>query len=140
MEANVSNPRGTVLVVEDEPFVRLMAADVLARAGFDVLEAGNADEALHILETRADVRLIFTDVDMPGSIDGLGLAESIDKRWPRIGVVFTSGHRRHMARIPAGSCFLAKPYAATDLVRQIEEAMFAAAPAMVYSSRIAAHI
>ncbi|MCI0599815.1 MAG: response regulator [Beijerinckiaceae bacterium] len=139
MEARPPDPCNIVLVVEDEPFVRLMAADVLSLAGFSVLEAGNADEALRILEAQAEVRVVFTDVDMPGSIDGLGLAERIGQRWPRIGIVFASGHRHYIKRISRDSRFLAKPYAGKALVREIEESMYAAAPASSYSNSLIAY-
>jgi two-component system, response regulator PdtaR len=72
----------TVLVVEDEPWVRLSVSEDLAEAGYDVLVAANADEAIEILERRRDIRLVFTDVDMPGSMDGLKLAAFISDRWP----------------------------------------------------------
>jgi len=121
MEARILAPRNIVLVVEDEPFVRLMAADVLSLAGYSVMEARNADEALRILEGQADVVVVFTDIDMPGSIDGLALAERIGQRWPQIDIVFTSGHRYNMARIPCERRFLAKPYAGAELIRQIAE-------------------
>ena len=69
-----------VLIVEDEPILRFHAADIAIEAGFDVLEAGNAEDAIAILEARADVRIVFTDIQMPGSMDGLKLAHAIRKR------------------------------------------------------------
>ncbi len=122
MNARPANPTGAVLIVEDEPFTRLMAADVLSAAGFAVLEAGNAAEALSLLEAHANVRVVFTDVDMPGSIDGLELARRIDQLWPSIGIVIGSGHTAHMARTQGTYSFLAKPYSGPALVRQIKEA------------------
>lgn len=110
-----------VLVVEDEPFVRLMGVDLLEQAGFEVLQAVNADEALWLLESHPEVRVVFSDVDMPGSLDGLGLARRIGERWPRIGIVLTSGHRIRAESIPGESTFLAKPYDGPGLVRQIED-------------------
>jgi CheY-like chemotaxis protein len=76
-----ANP--AILVVEDELLLRLMAVDIVETAGFEALSAGTADEALAILEARADVRLVFTDVQMPGSMDGLRLAHAVRDRWPR---------------------------------------------------------
>ena len=76
-----ANP--AILVVEDELLLRLMAVDNVETAGFEALSAGTADEALAILEARADVRLVFTDVQMPGSMDGLRLAHAVRDRWPR---------------------------------------------------------
>jgi two-component system, response regulator PdtaR len=87
----------------------------------DVLQASNADEALHLLETHPEVRVVFSDVEMPGSLDGLGLARCICQRWPRIGIVLTSGHRVRMEMIPQEGRFLAKPYDGKALVRHIEE-------------------
>lgn len=110
-----------VLVVEDEPFVRMLGADALEDAGFGVLEACNADEALRLLGARSDVRIVFTDIEMPGSVDGLALAWRIHERWPRIGVVLTSGRCFiDPASMPHGDLFMPKPYAAWALVRQIE--------------------
>lgn len=118
-----SSARNVVLVVEDEPFVRLFGADLLEQAGFDVLQAGNADEALRLLETHPEVRVVFSDIEMPGSLDGFGLAQRICQRWPRIGIVLTSGHRVRPELIPREGRFLAKPYDGKALVRQIEEIM-----------------
>lgn len=113
-----------VLVVEDEPFVRMMGADALQGAGFGVIEACDADEALRVLAARPDVCVVFTDVDMPGSLDGLALARRVHDCWPRIGVVVTSG--RYLVAeefMPYGDSFVSKPYGAQALVRRIEEAM-----------------
>jgi len=121
MEAKPAKPRHVVLIVEDEPLVRLTGADLLAEAGFEVLEAGNADEALRILEATPEVRVVFSDVEMPGSLDGLGLARNICRRWPSIGIVLTSGHRIRAETIPREGMFLPKPYDGQVLVRHIEE-------------------
>jgi CheY-like chemotaxis protein len=121
MEAKSAKSRHVVLIVEDEPFVRLTGADLLAEAGFEVLEAGNGDEALRILEATPQVRVVFSDVEMPGSLDGLGLARNICQRWPGIGIVLTSGHRIRAEMIPCDGRFLEKPYDGQALVRQIEE-------------------
>jgi two-component system, response regulator PdtaR len=121
MKAKPAKSRPVVLIVEDEPFVRLTGADLLAEAGFEVLEAGNADEAMRILEVTPEVRVVFSDVEMPGSLDGLGLARNICQRWPSIGIVLTSGHRLRAETIPREGKFLAKPYDGQVLVRHIEE-------------------
>jgi two-component system, response regulator PdtaR len=113
-----------VLVVEDEPFVRMMGAGALEDAGFGVIEACNADEALRVLADRSDVGVVFTDVDMPGSLDGLALARRVHDGWPRIGVVVTSGRYQLGEEVlPYGDPFVAKPYAVKALLRRIEEAM-----------------
>jgi DNA-binding NtrC family response regulator len=100
-----------VLVVEDEIFVRMNIAEHLSDAGFDVLEAGNADEAIRIIENTQDIRLVFTDIDMPGSLDGLKLAAAVADRWPPIRIIITSGHRLvEITDLPDGSVFFSKPY------------------------------
>ena len=84
-----------ILLVEDEALVRMLASDILTEeAGYRVIEAVNADEALTLLEARPDVRLVFTDVDMPGSLNGFTLARIVDMRWPKIRIIVTSGHAR----------------------------------------------
>jgi CheY-like chemotaxis protein len=106
----------TVLIVEDEAFLRFHAVDIAIEAGFDVLEAGNADEAIAILEAREDVRLVFTDIQMPGSMDGLKLAHAIRNRWPPVVIIVTSGQVRPVGgMIPENVAFLAKPYEAAAL-------------------------
>jgi CheY-like chemotaxis protein len=100
-----------VLIVEDEPLVRLCAVETVEAAGFEVIEAANADEAIRILENRSDIRVVFTDLHMPGSMDGLKLAHAVRNRWPPIKIIVTSG-RETLAEqdLPAGGRFFAKPY------------------------------
>ena len=81
-----------VLVVEDDAILRLHALDIVEEAGFTAIEAKNADEAIAILENRSDIVLLFTDVNMPGSMDGLKLAHAVRNRWPPIKIVVVSGH------------------------------------------------
>jgi CheY-like chemotaxis protein len=100
-----------VLVVEDDFLQRLSAASIIEEAGFEVLEAANASEAISILETRKDIRVVFTDIEMPGSMDGIRLARAIRDRWPPIELILTSGkHRLEANTIPARGQFLSKPY------------------------------
>ena len=80
-----------VLIVEDEPLVRFCAVQTVEEAGFAVIEAANADEAIAILESRRDIRVVFTDIHMPGSMDGLKLAHAVRDRWPPIKIIVTSG-------------------------------------------------
>src|ERR1017187_8269176 len=89
-----SSKTPAVLVVEDEPLVRLGAVQAIEDAGFEVIEAANADEAIRILENRSDIRVVFTDIQMPGSIDGLKLVHAVRNRWPPIRIIVTSGHGR----------------------------------------------
>ncbi len=112
--------RIVVLVVEDEPLQRMMAVDLVLDAGFDVVEAWSADEAVTILENRTDIRIVFTDVDMPGSMDGLKLAAAIRDRWPPIEVIVTSGHARMSdVTLPVGSVFFPKPYDTEKVTAQL---------------------
>jgi CheY-like chemotaxis protein len=109
-----------VLVVEDEVLVRLTAVSLLEEAGFNTLEAGSADEAIALLEVRKDIRVVFTDINMPGSMDGLRLAHAIRHRWPPIELVLTSGHIRvGNEDMPERGLFLGKPYEASDLVQTV---------------------
>lgn len=83
--------RPVILIVEDDVLIRVDAALMIAGGEFDVIEAANADEAIAILETRSDVTVVFTDIQMPGSMDGLKLAAAIRDRWPPIKIIATSG-------------------------------------------------
>lgn len=112
--------RITVLVVEDEPLILLDIVDFLTDQGFRVLEATNAAEALQELENDASIRIIFTDVDMPGSIDGLKLAAAVRDRWPPIQIIVTSGHRKVSGdELPKGSPFFSKPYSLPQIADTI---------------------
>jgi CheY-like chemotaxis protein len=109
-----------VLVVEDEFLVRMNALSLLEEAGFGVLEAGSADDAIALLESRKDIRIVFTDINMPGSMDGLRLAQAIRKRWPPIELVLTSGLMRvREDDMPERGHFLGKPYSPDDLVQTL---------------------
>jgi DNA-binding NtrC family response regulator len=112
-----SQSKVIVLVVEDEPLVRMHAVDIVDAAGFEAIEAGNADHAVRILETRGDVRIVFTDIDMPGSIDGMKLAAAFRNRWPPIEIILTSGcYDVKGSEMPARSVFLKKPYRSDEVV------------------------
>ena len=110
-----------VLLVDDEPAVRLVACDSLEEAGFEVVQADSAGAALDVMHKRSDVGVLFTDVNMPGDLDGLDLAELVHQRWPAIKLVVTSG--RALARtVPDTGHFIAKPYSLrkmTDLISEI---------------------
>jgi len=100
-----------VLVVEDEFLLRMDAVEMIAGAGFEAVAAANADQAIEILESRRDISVVFTDIQIPGSMDGLKLARAIRGRWPPIKIVATSG--RAIAAdvdLPEGGRFLPKPY------------------------------
>ncbi len=111
-----------ILIVEDELLLRLDSAEMIEHAGFEVIQAGNADEAIAILKARPDIHVVFTDIQMPGSMDGLKLARFVRDRWPPIKIVATSG--RVMVGdqdLPAGSVFLPKPYRGPQLVAALRE-------------------
>lgn len=106
-----------VLVVEDEALIRFAIADDLRGAGFEVLEASDADAAIRLLGRHGDIRLVFTDIDIPGSMDGLRLSAVIRERWPPVAIVVTSGRGfPGPAALPAGSRFMPKPYATADVL------------------------
>src|SRR5580693_8542168 len=103
-------PVPNVLVVEDEMILRMRAVDIVEDAGFRPVEAVNADEALSILEARSDISLLFTDIQMPGSMDGLKLAHAVHERWPSIKIILVSGQVKPAnIEIPANSRFFGKP-------------------------------
>lgn len=109
------------LVVDDEPILRMMAIDLVEDAGFEALEAHDADSAMAILEAREDVAVLFTDIRMPGSIDGLELAHRVAIRWPSIEIILTSGHcrRADLGQIPG--MFFAKPYDSQKITAKLAE-------------------
>ncbi|MET3996994.1 CheY-like chemotaxis protein [Bradyrhizobium sp. i1.4.4] len=114
--------RPVVLIVEDDLLIRLHAAQIIEDAGFDVIEASNADEAISILEARSDITILFTDIQMPGSMDGLKLAAAVRGRWPPIKIVATSGIVDVRADdLPEGGRFLPKPYDPTQLMATLRE-------------------
>jgi CheY-like chemotaxis protein len=114
--------RPVVLVVEDDFLIRMHAAEMIADAGFDVVEAASADEAIAILEDRLDITVVFTDIQMPGSMDGLKLAAAIRGRWPPIKIVATSGFVNvRQDDLPGGGRFLPKPYSPEQIVRTLRE-------------------
>ena len=113
-------PSTLVLVVEDEFLLRMHAVSLLEEAGFDTLEAGSADEAIALLESRKDIRIVFTDINLPGSMDGLRLAHAIRHRWPPIELLLTSGHTRvGDDDMPDRGLFLGKPYDGGELIRTV---------------------
>ncbi|MDF3981686.1 response regulator [Luteibacter sp. PPL201] len=109
----------TVLVVEDDDMLRTLACEVLAGADWRTLEAADAAAALAILAAEP-VDALFTDVDMPGSMNGLGLADLVFERWPSVGLVVTSGrYTVDAGRVPRGGVFLSKPYQRRQLLAVI---------------------
>ena len=109
-----------ILIVEDEFLVNWTITEELQSHGCEAISAFTADEAIQILQSRSDIEVVFTDIDMPGSMDGLRLAAAIRDRWPPILVIVTSGKTTPTA-LPDQVSFLAKPYTVTDIVRRVED-------------------
>lgn len=120
----VETRKPVVLIVEDDFLLRMDATDMVRAAGFEVVEAASADQAIEILEARRDITVVFTDIQMPGPMDGLRLARAVSGRWPPIKVVATSGHH-HVGKtdLPEGGRFLPKPYSPTRVTGLLRELM-----------------
>jgi CheY-like chemotaxis protein len=111
-----------VLIVEDELLLRELAVEFIELAGFIALEAGDADEAVALLEARPDIAVLFTDINMPGSMDGLKLAHTVHDRWPAINIVVASGRvRLKQSDLPPNSIFLEKPYHGETMIAQLRK-------------------
>ncbi len=118
----VESKRPVVLIVEDEFLLRMDAADIIAAAGFEVVEAETADRAIEVLESRRDIAVVFTDIQMPGSMDGLKLAQAIRGRWPPVKIIATSGRIDvKAADLPEGGRFLPKPYGPVQIAGVLRE-------------------
>jgi len=110
-----------ILIVEDEPLLRLAALDLVEMAGFEAIAAADATEAVEILESRDDIRVVMTDVDMPRGVDGMRLAAIIRDRWPPIKVIIVSGHVDDPGdKIPAETMFFSKPYREEQIIETIQ--------------------
>jgi CheY-like chemotaxis protein len=117
-----SSAPAVVLVVEDEMLLRIRAVDMVEDAGFTSVEAVNADEAVAILESRSDIALLLTDIQMPGSMDGLKLAHAVHERWPPIRIILVSGQLRLASiDIPADSRFFGKPLEAKEMIAEMQD-------------------
>lgn len=112
----------TVLIVEDEPITRMAAADAITDTGLETREAGDAKEALQVLDNHSDIGILFTDIDMPGPMDGLGLAEQVHKDWPAVELIVTSGATTVKdSDLPDNGTFISKPYRATRLIEVVKQ-------------------
>ena len=113
-------PNSLIVVVDDDVFERMGASSMFQDAGYRVLEADSADEALLFFEANADIRLLFTDVSMPGSMSGSDLAHRVAERWPSVGIIVASGRPRpHL--LPLSMLFHDKPYEPAAVLRQARE-------------------
>ena len=120
--ASTTEEARVVLVVEDEVLVRMLACEFLNDGGFHSLEAVSAQEALTLIDARPDIAVMFTDVDMPGEINGAGLAHLISMRKPALKIIVTSGAKMLAATdLPTSARFLQKPYSPSDLLKAIDE-------------------
>src|ERR1051325_9319172 len=121
-------PATNVLVVEDEMVLRMRAVDIVEDAGFTAVQAVNAHEALAILESRSDISLLFSDIQMPGSMDGLKLAHAVHDRWPSIRIILVSGQvKLSDADKPADSRFFGKPLEMNQMISELQEMVGAGA-------------
>lgn len=126
-----------VLVVEDEMVLRMRAVDIVEDAGFKAIEAVNADEALSILESRSDISLLFSDIQMPGTMDGLKLAHAVHDRWPSIKIILVSGQVRPLDEDkPADSRFFGKPLEMKQMIAELKEMVGAGALKVVSKETI----
>lgn len=115
-----NKPKQLVLVVEDEILVRMNSVDMIRDLGFEVIEAVDAHEAVMLLESIPGIEVVFTDIQMPGSMDGLLLAAVVRDRWPPVALLITSGRERPSAAdIPTGARFIPKPYSRYELGEQL---------------------
>jgi two-component sensor histidine kinase/FixJ family two-component response regulator len=122
MSAEPVPPPANVLVVEDEMVLRMRAVDIVEDAGFTAIEAINADQAISILESRSDVSLLFTDIQMPGTMDGLKLAHAVHHRWPAIKIILVSGQvNPSNAEKPAESRFFGKPLEVKRMITELQD-------------------
>ena len=128
-------PVPNVLIVEDEMILRMRAVDLVEDAGFCPVEAVNADEAMSILESRSDISLLFTDIQMPGSIDGLKLAHAVHERWPSIKIILVSGQVKPSdAERPENSRFFGKPLGVEQMIAELQAMVGAGALRIVPSA------
>jgi CheY-like chemotaxis protein len=121
MRHSPSHEPSAILVVEDDPLIRMVAVDIVEDLGFPVCEAGSAEEAIEILENRRDIFALFTDINMPGSMNGLDLSRIVKQRWPALAVIVTSGRMpAYGVSLPTGCAFLPKPYRGVQLAERLQ--------------------
>jgi CheY-like chemotaxis protein len=124
-----NKPAPVILIVEDDPLLRMLAVEFVNAAGFETLEACDADQAIAILESSSRITVLFTDINMPGSMDGLELASVVSSRWPAMEILIASGHvRLRQADLPPNGRFLGKPYLAPAMIAELHSLVGHAAP------------
>ena len=112
--------RAVILIVEDELLIRMHAVEMI-REAFEVVEAASADEAIAILEARLDITVVFTDMQMPGSMDGLKLAAAVRDRWPPIKIALLATSKSVLAICRRAAGFLRKPYSPAEIMNTLRE-------------------
>ena len=113
----MNRPHNTILVVEDNPLIRVMLCESLTVANYNIVEAGSADEAMALFEAEGPFSLVVTDIEMPGTMNGIGLANAIHERWPEVALIVTSGRVTPAAGVlPACAKFVPKPSPAQHFV------------------------
>ena len=119
-DAMANKPAPVILIVEDDPFLRMLTVEFVNEAGFETLEACDADQAIAILESNSKITVLFTDINMPGSMDGLKLARVVSNRWPVIEILIASGHvLLQQADLPPNGRFLRKPYRTAAMIADL---------------------
>lgn len=117
----VHGSKAIVLVVEDEAVLRLNAIDMVEEAGFEALEAANSKQAVQILETRNDILIVFSDIEMKPGMDGMELVALVRNRWPPIKIILVSGYvKRDEVKLPEGGVFFSKPYRPEDVIATLK--------------------
>ena len=109
-----------ILIVDDDPFLRMLAVEFVNEAGFETLEACDADQAIAMLESCSKIAVLFTDINMPGSMDGLKLASVVSDRWPAIEILIASARvPLRKSDLPPNSRFLRKPYRRAAMIAEL---------------------
>jgi CheY-like chemotaxis protein len=131
IDAMANKPAPVILIVEDDLFLRMLTVEFVNEAGFATLEASDADQAIAMLESNPRITVLFTDINMPGSMDGLKLARVASQRWPAIEILIASGQALlQQADLPPNGRFLRKPYRAAAVIADLHALVGHAAPLM----------
>ena len=117
----IVNHKPAVLIVDDEPLVRMHVEEFLYDAGYEIVSASDADEAIAILEKRDDIQVVITDIQMPGSMDGVRLAHAVRDRWPPVAIIVTSGRAAPLGELPENSRFFPKPVREREVLGALRE-------------------
>jgi CheY-like chemotaxis protein len=129
MDAMANKSAPVILIVEDDPFLRMLTVEFVNEAGFETLEACDADQAIAILESNFKITVLFTDINMPGNMDGLKLAHVVSNRWPVVEILIASGRvLLQQADLPPNGRFLRKPYRAEAMIADLHSLVGHAAP------------